>query len=62
MKSTNLADIDADIVGANVRLLVTPASGTSTVIKFDRTTVDAKNKIKDNSFWGTSCPPFLLYK
>jgi hypothetical protein len=41
MKSTNLADIDADIVGANVRLLVTPASGTSTVIKFDRTTVDA---------------------
>jgi hypothetical protein len=41
LKDANLASIDADISGANVRLLVTPASATSTVIKFDRTLVEA---------------------
>mgnify|MGYP001186802978 FL=1 len=41
LKDANLATIDADISGSNVRLLVTPASATSTVIKFDRTLVDA---------------------
>ena len=41
LKDANLATIDADISGANVRLLVTPASATSTVIKFDRTLVEA---------------------
>tara|TARA_Y100001951_G_C11274775_1_gene261130 strand:- start:287 stop:697 length:411 start_codon:yes stop_codon:yes gene_type:complete len=41
LKDANLATIDADISSANVRLLVTPASATSTVIKFDRTLVEA---------------------
>ena len=41
LKDTNLATIDADISGSDVRLLVTPASTNSTVIKFDRTLVDA---------------------
>lgn len=41
LKSSNLASFDADISGDNLRLLVTPESSTSTVIKFDRTTVDA---------------------
>ena len=41
LKDTNLATIDADISGSDVRLLVTPASANSTVIKFDRTLVDA---------------------
>jgi|TARA_B110000438_G_C15818604_1_gene653159 hypothetical protein len=41
LKDTTLATIDADISGSNVRLLVTPASANSTVIKFDRTLVDA---------------------
>ena len=36
-----LATFDADISGANVRLRCTPASSDSTVIKFDRTLVDA---------------------
>ncbi len=41
LKDTSLATIDADISGSNVRLLVTPASNSSTAIKFDRTLVDA---------------------
>jgi len=41
LKSKSLATFDADIVGANVRLLVTPSSTSSTVIKFDRTLVEA---------------------
>ena len=41
LKDTNLASIDADISGSDVRLLITPASTNSTVIKFDRTLVDA---------------------
>ena len=41
LKDSTLATIDADISGANVRLLVTPASANSTTIKFDRTLVDA---------------------
>jgi len=41
LKSKSLATFDADISGANARLLCTPASNSSTVIKFDRTTVDA---------------------
>lgn len=41
LKSTSLASFDADISGSNLRLLATPASSSSTVIKFDRTTVDA---------------------
>ena len=41
LKDTNLATFDADISGDNVRLLCTPASTNSTVIKFDRTLVDA---------------------
>jgi len=41
LKDTNLATFDADISGANVRLRCTPASTNSTVIKFDRTLVDA---------------------
>ena len=41
LKDTNLATFDADITGANVRLRCTPASSNSTVIKFDRTLVDA---------------------
>ena len=41
LKSKTLATIDADISGSDVRLLVTPASSASTVIKFDRTLVEA---------------------
>ena len=41
LKSKSLATFDADISGANVQLLCTPASSSSTVIKFDRTVVDA---------------------
>tara|TARA_B110000444_G_scaffold206641_1_gene200249 strand:+ start:3940 stop:4350 length:411 start_codon:yes stop_codon:yes gene_type:complete len=41
LKDTNLATFDADISGSNVRLLCTPASTNSTVIKFNRTTVEA---------------------
>lgn len=41
LKSHSLATFDADIDGSNVQLLCTPASTSSTVIKFDRTTVDA---------------------
>ncbi len=36
-----LATFDADISGADLRLRITPASTSSTVTKFDRTTVDA---------------------
>ena len=41
MKSKSLATFDADISGSNLRLLCTPASSSSTVVKFDRLTVDA---------------------
>lgn len=41
LKDTTLATFDADINGDNVRLLVTPAGTNSTVIKFNRTTVEA---------------------
>jgi|TARA_B110000483_G_scaffold212647_1_gene261205 hypothetical protein len=41
LKDTNLATFDADINGSDVRLLCTPASSNSTVIKFNRTTVEA---------------------
>ncbi len=41
LKDTNLATFDADINGDNVRLLCTPAGTNSTVIKFNRTTVEA---------------------
>jgi hypothetical protein len=41
LQDTTLATFDADISGANVRLRCTPASATSTTIKFDRTLVDA---------------------
>jgi len=41
LKSHSLATFDADISGSDVRLLVTPASTSSTVIKFDRTVVEA---------------------
>ena len=41
MKSKNLATFDADISGSDLRLLCTPASTSSTVVKFDRLTVDA---------------------
>ena len=41
LKDGTLASIDADISGSNVRLLVTPASTASTIIKFDRTLVEA---------------------
>ena len=41
LKDTTLASFDADISGSNVRLLCTPASTNSTIIKFDRTVVDA---------------------
>ena len=36
-KTIHLTIIDADISGDNVRLKCTPASATSTTIKFDRT-------------------------
>ena len=41
LKDATLATFDADISGANVRLRCTPSSADSTVIKFDRTLVDA---------------------
>jgi hypothetical protein len=41
LKSSSLATFDADISGSDVRLLVTPASTSSTVIQFDRIVVDA---------------------
>ena len=41
LSDATLATFDADISGSNVRLLGTPASSDSTVIKFDRTLVDA---------------------
>lgn len=41
MKSKSLATFDADISGSDLRLLCTPASTSSTVVKFDRLTVDA---------------------
>ena len=41
LKDTTLATFDADINGANLRLRCTPASSNSTVIKFDRTLVEA---------------------
>lgn len=41
LKSKSLATFDADVSGSDVRLLCTPASASSTVIKFDRTSVDA---------------------
>jgi hypothetical protein len=41
IKSDSLATFDADISGADVRLLCTPASATSTKIEFDVTLVDA---------------------
>ena len=41
LKSHSLATFDADVSGSDIRLLCTPASNSSTTIKFDRTTVDA---------------------
>ena len=41
LKSTSLATFDADINGSDLRLRCTPDSNASTVIKLDRTTVDA---------------------
>jgi hypothetical protein len=41
LQDATLATFDADISGANVRLRCTPASATSTTIKFDRTLVEA---------------------
>ena len=41
LSDATLATFSADISGSNVRLLCTPASSDSTVIKFDRTLVDA---------------------
>ena len=41
LKDTNLATFDADISGSDLRLRCTPASANSTVIKFDRTVVEA---------------------
>ena len=41
LSDATLASFDADISGSNVRLLCTPASSDSTVIKFERTLVDA---------------------
>lgn len=41
LKDTTLATFDADISGSNLRLKCTPASSNSTVIKFDRTLVEA---------------------
>ena len=41
LQDNTLATFDADISGDNVRLKCTPASATSTTIKFDRTLVDA---------------------
>ena len=41
LKDTSLATFDADISGSDVRLRCTPASTSSTVIKFERILVDA---------------------
>ena len=41
LQDATLATFDADISGANVRLRCTPASATTTTIKFDRTLVEA---------------------
>ena len=41
LKDTTLATFDADTSGSNLRLKCTPASSNSTVIKFDRTLVEA---------------------
>jgi len=41
LQDATLASFDADINGANVRLRCTPASATTTTIKFDRTLVEA---------------------
>ena len=41
LQDATLATFDADISGDNVRLRCTPASATSTTMKFDRTLVDA---------------------
>ena len=41
LKSHSLATFDADVSGSDVRLLCTPASNSSTTIKFDRTVVDS---------------------
>ena len=41
LKSTALATFDADISGSDLRLRCTPASATSTTIKFERVVVNA---------------------
>ena len=41
LKSSALATFDADISGSDLRLRCTPASATSTTIKFERVVVDA---------------------
>ena len=41
LKDATIATFDADISGDNVRLRCTPASGSSSVIKFERILVDA---------------------
>ena len=41
LKSAALATFDADISGSDLRLRCTPASATSTTIKFERVVVDA---------------------
>ena len=41
LKSANLATFDADISGSDARLRVTPASSSSTTIKFHRVLVGA---------------------
>ena len=41
LQDATLATFDADISGANVRLRCTPASATTTTIKYDRTLVEA---------------------
>ncbi len=41
LKDASIATFDADISGGNVRLRCTPASASSSVIKFERILVDA---------------------
>ena len=41
LKDATIATFDADISGSDVRLRCTPASNSSSVIKFERTLVDA---------------------
>ena len=41
LKDASIATFDADISGSDVRLRCTPASNSSSVIKFERTLVDA---------------------